>query len=397
MRIAIYHNLPSGGAKRALYEEMKRMAGRHTLDVYTLSTANHEFGDIRPFADRHRIYPFAPRPVLNSPFGRLNPAIRLQNLRRLQGLERQVAADIDAGGYDVVFVHPCQVENSPSVLRFVQKTPAVYYCQEPLRILYESMPWRPYDKAESPRRKALNRFDPLPGLFRRTIQRNDRANLLQARRVLVNSEFVRQTVLEIYGVEAQVSYLGVDADLFRPLGDERERFVLSVGSLTPLKGFDFLIESLATLSERDRLPLVIASNFQNPPERDYLTELAHRKGVDLELTGNVTDERLVALYNAAAVTVYAPVREPFGFVSIESMACETPVVAVREGGLQETVLPDRTGKLVERVPARFGEALCELLASPARAAAFGKAGRSHVIENWTWDRSVMTLEKHLGG
>ena len=58
MRIAIFHNLTSGGAKRALYEEVKRLATRHIVEIYTLSCANHDFADVRPFVNAHRIYQF---------------------------------------------------------------------------------------------------------------------------------------------------------------------------------------------------------------------------------------------------------------------------------------------------------------------------------------------------
>ena len=120
MRIALYHNLPSGGAKRTLSEAARRLAVHHQLDVYTLSSANHEFADIRPFVDSHKVYEFAPRPLFNSPFGRLNQAVRLADLRRIEGVTRQIAADIEAEGYDVVYVHPCRIEKSPSLLSHIQ-------------------------------------------------------------------------------------------------------------------------------------------------------------------------------------------------------------------------------------------------------------------------------------
>jgi glycosyltransferase involved in cell wall biosynthesis len=134
----------------------------------------------------------------------------------------------------------------------------------------------------------------------------------------------------------------------RPLDLEKRNFVLSVGSLTPLKGFDFLIRAMAELPEAGRPRLVIVSNFQNPPEKTYLEGLAGELHVELELLNNVSDQRLVELYNQAKMVLYAPVREPFGLVPLEAMACGTPVVGVCEGGVLETVLDGETGILVER-------------------------------------------------
>lgn len=395
MRIAVFHNLPSGGAKRSLHEEMKRLCARHTLDVFTTTDANHTFADIRPFANRHLTAEFKPRRLLNSPFGRLNQLIRLADLRSIRALYRRMAVEIDRGDYDALLVHPCRIEGCPSVIRYLQRTPAVYYCHEPLRILYEEMPWRPYNRGEAAHRRLLNQLDPLPGIYRRELRRGDRLNVRSARRVLVNSEYIQAAARQAYDVETEICYHGVDADLFHPLGLSRENMVFSVGSLTPLKGFDFLIEALATIPECERPELVIASNFQNPPERDYLEQAARRFGVRLQLLENVSDERLVDLYNRAAAVVYAPVREPFGFVSLEAMACGTPVVGVAEGGLLETILPGQTGILVERDPTRFGARLRELLASPDAAAAMGTAGREHVLKNWTWDKAADELARYL--
>lgn len=392
MRIAIYHNLPSGGAKRSLNEEVQRLATRHTLEVYTLSCANHEFADIRSFVAGYHVYRFSPLPLFRSPFGRLNQLIRLFDLWRLDSLAQKIAVDMEKASNDLVFVQPCQFENSPSVLRHLRHRQSVFYCHEPLRALYEAMPHRPYIDPESQRRRVLNRIDPFPGIYRRHLQKNDRANIQSAHLVLVNSQFTRGTVRKIYQIEAEISYHGVDAVHFHPLGLEKQRMVLSVGSLTPLKGFDFLIEAIACMPNHERPPLVIASNFQNPPEREYLSKLAAEKGVVLNLMGNVSEEKLVELYNQALITVYAPLHEPFGFVSIESMACETPVVGVHEGGIQETVIHGQNGLLVERNPIEFAKAVSQLLADPDLARQLGVEGRRHVLQNWTWDRSILTLE-----
>lgn len=395
MRIAIYHNLPSGGAKRTLQESVKRLCAAHELDVYTLSAAEHQFADLRPYVDRHVVFDFRPLPLFPSPFGRLNQLLRLVDLLKVGRLSRRIARQIEAGDYDLALVHPCQVEKAPTVLHDLRETPSIYYCHEPLRLLYEPMPERPYERPESKLRALLERMDPLPSLYYGALKRVDRRNTRSAGRVLVNSQFVRASVQRIYGVEARVSYHGVDVEHFRPLACEKQPFVLSVGSLTPLKGFDFLLEALACIPKEDRPPLVVVSNFANPPERAYLQQLAGQLDVDLRLLGNVDDSRLVELYNQAQVVVYAPVREPFGLVALEAMACGTAVVAVREGGTQETVQHKETGLLVQRDPRAFAQAILALLADPARAARYGRNGRDVVLQKWTWDRAVERLETNL--
>lgn len=395
MRIAIFHNLPSGGAKRTLQESVKRLRADHELDVYTLSAAEHDFADLRPYVDRHTVFDFRPFPLFSSPFGRLNQAFRLADLLRVGRLTRQIARHVEAGHYDLALVHPCQVEKASSILHHLNETPAIYYCQEPLRLLYENMPERPYERTESRLRALLDRADPLPSLYYGALKRVDRRNTRSASRVLVNSQFMRESVRSIYDVDAQVSYHGVDTEQFRPLATDKQPFVLSVGSLTPLKGFDFLLEAIAHIPQEDRPPLVVASNFANPPEKLFLQRLAEQLGVDLRLLGNVDDQRLVELYNQARVVVYAPVREPFGLVALEAMACATPVIAVREGGTQETVRHEETGLLVQRDPQLFAQAIAALMADPGLAARFGRNGRDYVLQQWTWNRAVERLEANL--
>lgn len=395
MRIALYHNLPSGGAKRTLAESTLRLARRHQIEVYTLSSANHEFADIRPHVHGHTVYPYEPLPLLKSPLGRLNQAIRLLDLYRIKSVNRKIVADILANGYDLVIVQPCQVEKSPSLLRYLTEIPTVYYCHEPLRQLYEAQPARPYDGSSFMRRRVLNRFDPLPGLYTAFLKRNDRQNISSARRVLVNSIFTQNAVAQIYGINSHVSYHGINADLFQPLSLEKHPSLLSVGSLTPLKGFDFLIEAVARIPGSHRPVLNIASNFQNPPEREFLNSLTQELSVKTNFLGSISDSTLVELYNQTTATVYAPLREPFGLVPLESMACETPVVAVAEGGIQETILDGQTGYLTERDPDAFAKAIQDILKDPRRAAEMGKTGRKQVLTHWTWDAAVQRLEDHL--
>jgi hypothetical protein len=133
VRIAVYHDLPSGGGKRALHEMVRRLSARHELDVFTLSCAEHEFGDLRPYASRHTVYRFEPLPLLSSPFGRANQLVRAADLARLRRVECGVANAIDRLQYDVLFAHNCQFGQSPGELRFVE-TRSVYYCQEPPRL-----------------------------------------------------------------------------------------------------------------------------------------------------------------------------------------------------------------------------------------------------------------------
>ena len=98
------------------------------------------------------------------------------------------------------------------------------------------------------------------------------------RSVLVNSAFTRETLYRVYGILADVCYLGVDACRFRPLNLTKENFILSVGALQAKKGFDLLITSLALIPPKQRPLLVIVSNAIEQSEKYYLSELAQQPG-----------------------------------------------------------------------------------------------------------------------
>jgi glycosyltransferase involved in cell wall biosynthesis len=394
LRIAIYHNLPSGGAKRSLFEMAQRLASDHELHVYTLACAEHDFADLRPFVTSHHVAPFTPSPLLHRPLGRLNQLIYLLDLLRLNRLDRAVAAQIDEGAYDVVFVHHCRYRQSPALLRYL-KTPSLYYCQEPPRWLYDPPISRPYTRhlQEQPWHV---RYDPLPRLYQGMLQRQDRRNARNATVILVNSHHSHEQVWRVYQKRPTVCYLGVDTEVFRPMPTQKERILLSVGSLNPIKGYDLLIKGIGRLAPALRPPLIIISNQSDPREQAYLEQIATELGVHVETRPIVKDSReLASWYSRAQITGFTPMLEPLGLVPLESMACETPVLGVREGGLRETVMDGITGRLVERDPDAVGEALESMLKSPTSLAEMGQRGRRWVQERWDWRRSMDVLEKQM--
>ena len=87
--------------------------------------------------------------------------------------------------------------------------------------------------------------------------------------------------------------------------------------------------------------------------------------------------------------------EPFGLVPLEAMACSTPVIGVREGGIQESVIHEYNGLLVERDVRLFGDAIQYLLANPDLSSNYGRNGREHVMMNWTWEKSVSSLNSYF--
>lgn len=394
MRIAVFHNLPSGGAKRALLEWSRRLSVSHEIDVYTLSTANHTFCDIRPFVRKHRVYDFTPRRLFRSPWGRLNQWQRWRDIGDLTRLGFRIAQDVSWGDYDVVFAHPCLYTAIPSLLQFVG-LPSVYYLHEPFGRRFQRAFERPYLQASNWQR-ALNHLDPFPGLYNRRLDKSRFLSVGSTGRLLANSRFTQEEMKLQYEVDAPVCRYGVNIEDFYVIpGTRKGDYVISVGELTPRKGFDFLIRALSHVAPEHRPALKLISNWVCADERGYLESLAQSCEVDLRILMDLDGPQLALQYNRALLCVYSPIAEPLGLVPLEAMACGTPVIGVAEGGVRETIRQGETGLLTARDPREFADAVLELLTKPTLAEKLGRQGVEYVREEWNWEDSVGSLESHL--
>jgi len=392
LKLALYHNLTSGGSKREAYELTKQLVhAGHVVDLYRPSTANEQFLPMNGFIHKE----FREDLNLISEISLRLPGVRKyvdllnlkRNLRRLDRLAQRMAAKIDDGNYDFVFAHHDRIVQSPYLFRHL-KTPSVYYCAEPMRQFYEASITRPYQEPKTSLGHAQFKWYGPERKRRATIIKNrDRENVRHATLLLTNSFFSAESIYRAYGLHARVCYLGVDSEKFKANGFGKEDFVLSVGAVSALKGYDFLIESLGKLPLSERPSLVIVGNTASTGETRYLEQLAAKRVVKIAFRVNVNENELVTLYNKARALVYAPVLEPFGLAPLEAMACETPIVAVKEGGVRESVVDGTTGSLVERHPEAFAAALSHILRDPKRARCLGVNGRAHILANWTWEQA----------
>ncbi|MCE0446623.1 glycosyltransferase family 4 protein [Streptomyces tricolor] len=97
---------------------------------------------------------------------------------------------------------------------------------------------------------------------------------------------------------------------------------------------------------------------------------------------------VIQLLTRAAVFVCPSVYEPLGIVNLEAMACGTPVVASRVGGIPEVVADGRTGLLVDAdgdFASGLARALDTVLGDPAAARRMGEAGRARAVGEFGWD------------
>jgi glycosyltransferase involved in cell wall biosynthesis len=175
------------------------------------------------------------------------------------------------------------------------------------------------------------------------------------------AEEARKSIL-FHEFEVDVIPLGVDVKTFQPrdkssareaLGLKRDaKVVLFVADNRGhgRKGFDLLQSALGSLVDRRDLLLITVGNGINTASAEF--SQFHFGHVD-------SDALLTAIYSAADVFVIPSRQENFAQTALEALACGTPVVASRVGGMPEIVRPGVTGLLAE--PENVGD-LCDCLA-----------------------------------
>ncbi len=392
IKIAVFHNLPSGGAKRALYGFIKYLnTSGYEVDVFIPDTANETFLPLKDIATNLTVFPVNKSFLRSWIHNKIPSIIKTVSMKTLETTEKNIAITINNGDYDVVLSEQDQFTMSPFFLKYIE-VPTVYYCQQPPRnekILEVVAKNRDDGKFISPLTKRLD-----ANVLNNTLK-IDKQNVKYADYTVVNSYFSRESLLRIYGTNSFVSYLGIDTTVFKPLDLSEEDFVLSVGSCLPHKGYEFIINSLARINENMRPKFVIISNQGDILWQRYLENLANKNGVNLEILNLIDDKNLVELYNQSKLVLYAPYLEPFGLVPIESMGCGTPVVAVKEGGVRETIINGETGLCSDRDEDLFAEAVTKLLSNDEKRHQMSQNAIKLVNDFWNIDDAAKRLLYHL--
>jgi starch synthase len=103
-------------------------------------------------------------------------------------------------------------------------------------------------------------------------------------------------------------------------------------------------------------------------------------------------DELIELLSNAVTFVCPSIYEPLGIVNLEAMACETPVVASKVGGIPEVVIDNETGLLVplegdfDKFEIDLANSLVRVLSDKNLAKYLGSNGRARVVNEFGWDK-----------
>jgi D-inositol-3-phosphate glycosyltransferase len=225
----------------------------------------------------------------------------------------------------------------------------------------------------------------------------ERRLIHQADRIVVFTNDERIQIIRHCGAtpgQVRVIPCGIDLKLFKPQDQQQAReklglrrnqpVLLFVGRLDPFKGPDLLLRTAAMMEEKAQI-VIVGGKSSNDKDMKQLKELAAQLKISkrVHFIGARPQYKLPMIYSAADVTVIPSYHESFGLAAVESLACCTPVVATRAGGLRTVVQNNETGFLVPRGPGFFAERLDSLLQNPVLLKQMSKAARPSVLQ-FSW-------------
>lgn len=202
----------------------------------------------------------------------------------------------------------------------------------------------------------------------------------RARAVITVSEFSRDELRELLGVEAHVVYGGVDPR-FAPGVKAHRPYVLCVASHTARKNLRALVPAAQALA---------AAGVELRVAGGHRPQFAAEEGLEaLTLLGHVPDEALPGLYAGALAFVLPSVYEGFGLPVLEAMAAGTPVVTTNVTALPETC--GGAAVLVPPDPGALRDALLDLVEDEAERARLREAGLARA-RGFTWERTAAEVD-----
>lgn len=222
--------------------------------------------------------------------------------------------------------------------------------------------------------------------------------LRKARRIIPNSFWTKEWLLKVFGDEyrGQIRVIpgGVDVKRFRKINDVREidekyglkgkKVVVFAGKLTPYKGVKYLIKA----AKKIKGEVVIIGDG---PEKKNLKDLVFQEKIkNIKFVDHVRDntDLLVRFYSRANVFVAPSVwDEPLGLVILEAMACETPVVVTRKGGIPLAVKDGKNGFFIRpRNVKDIIEKVNFLLENEEKRQKMAQKAREIAVQKFSWEK-----------
>ena len=162
--------------------------------------------------------------------------------------------------------------------------------------------------------------------------------------LIANSKYTQQRIKKYYIRESEIIYppvsLREQAHLQNVAGgsasENHEKYFLVVSRLSPYKKIDAIVEAFNKLE----LPLIVIGEGQH---EKHLRSMSKK---NVKILGWLPDDELKKYYSGARAFIFAGV-DDFGIAPVEAMSFGIPVLAIRKGGVKETVIEGKTGEFFD--------------------------------------------------
>jgi glycosyltransferase involved in cell wall biosynthesis len=356
MKIAVFFELDGGGARRGANEFAKALVLQgHTVDLFCIDRNIRE--DEKEYYSHVYLYKFDPVVWKGNDWKARLKRDTLE-LFSLFLLHRKIALRIKKAKYEFIFAQPSKFTQAPFILS-LSNVPTLYYCQEPLRLVYDPLFSIPADLAFP---KKI--YEKAVRFFRKKI---DAFNIHNAAIVLANSTYTKTKIADAYERKSTVCHMGVDTKRFFPVG-RKTTDILFIGSKDWFDGYPLFEESISLMKKAPKVHYLIR-------DENWATN----------------DAELRRFYSEARIVICFGFHEPFGLIPLEAMACGSTVVALDEGGYKDSVEPNKTGILVPRDPKIIASVLSGLLRNEAKMLRLQKAALVKIKHYWAWEKGASQI------
>ncbi len=229
-------------------------------------------------------------------------------------------------------------------------------------------------------------------------------------RIFAVSKSISRSLIKYYSIDPnkiRVLYNAVDPNRFMPqnrntirklrnqllLGDDP--IILFVGSFRPIKGIHILLTAMKRiLSKNPNVKLILIGGLPQfmQSQSSYYMYLRQctinlRISDSVRFLNKVPHSKLPTFYSMADLVIMPSLYESFGKVAVEAMACETPVIASKVGGLPEIIDNGIDGVLINVGSAEMLSMIVnKLLDNYNEAKKMGQRGRVKVLTKFTWEK-----------
>ncbi len=304
--IAVYENLPSGGAMSTYIETHKYIKKYYSIINIT--------------EPKYKISNFLHYLYISLIVSQKHQSVMMANTK-----------------HDLLLAYHSWLVKTPSILRYTDK-PKVYICHELMREYYDAQ----HIATQSIKERIIN-------FFRLPIKYLDRINIRgKDITVVVNSNFSKKIIDEAYSVNSVVVYPGINTREYQE-GKKvtKENQVICIGAINKIKNQYFLVEVLAKVEKNIRPTLMLLGNGFNAEYLELIRNKAKLLGVRVKVKINVSNIDKIKELHKSKVFMYSPISEPFGIVVEEALAAGLPILTCSQGGGYSEVIDSKNGIILD--------------------------------------------------